>query len=709
MYPSADEDSRLQSQIDSLQEAHDAFISIEAAASRCAGSGYFESLASGLASSLQVACVCIAELVADEPHTAKTTALYFDGQILPSVRYDLRNTPCENVFASRACVYVTGVQQRFPEDQWLADWNIDSYLGTPLLDATGQPIGLLSAMDRRQLADPRLARMLLSLFASNAAGELQRRAAETARSETESRLRLAFDAASMGAWDWDLVTNRVSYSENLNSVLGVELARMPRDSQSILRMIHPADRGQVAATVMRSIVDRQHFSIELRLLLPDGSIRWIASRGHAYYNSENRATRLIGVVSRIDDRRQADEERRRLELRVQQAQKLETLATLAGGVAHDFNNLLQAITSNVELVRASGPMTSGIHGFLDQIEAASERASDLTDQLLSYAGKGRLVHESIDVSRLALEMLQLLEASIAKKAHLLGQFASGIPRVLGDPTHLRQVVLNLIVNAAESLENGASEIRLRTGTMHLDAAQLTRVQSNANLSEGDFVYIEVADTGCGMPPEIRARIFDPFFTTKATGRGLGLAAVLGITFSHGGGVGVESEPGVGTTIRIFLPPAPQELPASIDIADSSRQRAPASVGEGTILVVDDDEFVLESARLLLDTLGFSALTAPNGQQAIELFEAEKNQIDAVLLDLTMPGLSGEAVFRVLRSRRKDLPVVFCSGFSEEDSAELPIEDTISAFLQKPFRSDTLKRTLLSVLSAAREMRQQSGS
>ena len=704
MDQSADENSRLQRQVDSLQEAHDAFISIEAAASRCAGDGYFETLAAGLANSLQVACVCIAELVIDEQNTARTTALYFDGKILPSMRYDLRNTPCENVFNSRACVYVTGVQDRFPEDRLLAEWDIESYLGTPLFDSTGQPIGLLSAMDRRQLTDPRLARMLLSLFASNAAGELQRRAAEMARTETEGRLRLAFDAASMGAWDWDLLANRVSFSENLEIVLGVDPTTLPQDSRSILQLVHPEDRGQVAAAVMRSIVDREHFSIELRIQLSDGSLRWIASRGHAYYGIDNRATRLVGVVNRIDDRRQAEEERQRLESRVLQAQKLETLATLAGGVAHDFNNLLQAITSNVELVRAAGPMTSGVHGFLDQIEAASERAGELTEQLLSYAGKNRLVHESIDISRLALEMLQLLEASIAKRAHLLGQFASGIPRVLGDPTHLRQVVLNLIVNAAESLKDGTSEIRLKSGTMYLDAGQLAHVHSTENLAEGTYVFLEVADTGCGMRPEIRERIFDPFFTTKATGRGLGLAAVLGITCRHGGGVGVESEPDVGTTIRIYLPPAPLDLTPPGGAADLARLRAEIAVGEGLILVVDDDGFVLESARLLLETMGFSTLTASDGQRAIEIFEAHRARIDAVLLDLTMPGLSGDAVFGELRARRADLPIVLCSGFSEEDADRVKIQDSISRFLQKPFRSDALKRTLLSVLGAGREPR-----
>jgi signal transduction histidine kinase/CheY-like chemotaxis protein len=475
---------------------------------------------------------------------------------------------------------------------------------------------------------------------------------------------------------------------------------MPRDSRALLGIVHPDDRGQVAAAVMRSVIDREQFSIELRIEARKGEWRWIASRGHAYYGQDLRATRLVGVVNRIDDRLQAEEERRQLESRVQQAQKLETLATLAGGVAHDFNNLLQAINSNVELARSVMRPNEEIDAYLTQIEAASDRAGELTDQLLSYAGRRRIAWESIDLSRLTLEMSQLLEASIAKRARLLGQFAANLPPVLGDPTQLRQILLNLIVNAAESLPGGGSEIRLKTGTTHLDRQQLARIQASVELFEGNYVFLEVADTGCGMPPEVQSRIFDPFFTTKATGRGLGLAAVLGITCSHAGGVGVESAPGEGTTIRIYLPPAPGHLQAPA--ATHAREAEPAvpDVIEKTVLVVDDDAFVLESARLLLESIGFATISARSGREALEIFDSQQQTIHVVLLDLTMPGVSGDAVLRELRKRAPELPIVLCSGFSEEDAGRLPIHDGISLFLQKPFRSSELRQKLHAVLEAA---------
>jgi len=316
--------------------------------------------------------------------------------------------------------------------------------------------------------------------------------------------------------------------------------------------------------------------------------------------------------------------------------------------------------------------------------------------MLAYSGKGRFVIGRYDLSEIVREMAQMLEVSVSKKATLRYSFASGLPAVEADATQLRQVIMNLITNASESLGDLSGVISVTTGVMECDRAYLADSRLDDRLPEGRYVYLEVADTGSGMDEETLRRIFDPFFTTKFTGRGLGLAVVLGIVRGHHGAIKVYSEPGKGTNFKILFPAVAW---APSDRAASAVQTAPLSHG-GTVLLVDDDAKVRQVGSQMLTNLGFQVLAAATGQEALEAFQKGANEIDCVILDLTMPEMGGEEVFRQLRHLRSDVCVILSSGYNEQEVTQRFVGKGLAGFIQKPYTMANLQVTLNRVLRPA---------
>jgi len=377
------------------------------------------------------------------------------------------------------------------------------------------------------------------------------------------------------------------------------------------------------------------------------------------------------------------------------SRKLESLGILAGGIAHDFNNLLVGILGNAGLALLELPAGSPARPLVEQVEKAALCAAELTNQMLAYAGKGRFVVASVDLSHLVEEMAHLHSAAISKKAILTCDLGEALPAVEGDATQLRQVVMNLLTNASDAVGDESGAITVRTGVVDADRRCLEEAYLSEDLPEGAYVYVEVADTGSGMDAETKARIFDPFFTTKFTGRGLGLAGTLGIVRAHRGAICVESEPGSGTTFRVLLPAAGH--------AAASPEPGPPAAGPpvvtGTVLVVDDEEAVRTVARSALERAGFSVLTACDGREGIEVFRAHADDIAAVVLDLTMPVVSGTEALRGLRALRAGVPVVLSSGYTEEDATGRFGSYETTAFVQKPYRPSELVAKGIEALDA----------
>jgi PAS domain S-box-containing protein len=372
-------------------------------------------------------------------------------------------------------------------------------------------------------------------------------------------------------------------------------------------------------------------------------------------------------------------ELRRTEEALQLAQKLESLGVLAGGIAHDFNNLLTGILGHAEVAKTRLTEDSPIEGNLQQIVKAAERASELIDQMLAYSGRADLAKTVLSVPDLVEDVHSLLVSSISKKAELVFSFASDVPNVEGDATQLRQVAMNLITNASESLDGRAGRIDVSVKTQSL--AEVRRAGLD-ELEADEFVMLQVADSGEGMDPATQARIFDPFFTTKFTGRGLGLAAVQGIVRGHDGWIGVRSRPGSGTVFTVLLPATRRAATANGKVAEA--EVAPTDVC-GTVLVVDDEEAVRGLAEDVLDSAGFRTLLAVDGLDAVELLGRTDGQVDAVLLDFTTPRLGGREAFQGLRGVRQDVPVILCSGFDEREVLREFVPGELAGFVKKPFR------------------------
>jgi PAS domain S-box-containing protein len=414
-------------------------------------------------------------------------------------------------------------------------------------------------------------------------------------------------------------------------------------------------------------------------------------------------TLLFSIIHDITEQRQAQEERDRLQGRVLHAQKLESLGVLAGGIAHDFNNLLVGILGNTGIAMQGLPAGSPAAPVLRTVEQAAQRAADLTRQLLAYAGKGRLSVEPLCLSDLVMDVAQLVDMSIAPTAEVVFDLPPGTPRIEGDATQIRQVAMNLLTNASDALEGRPGRIRVRTGVFHADREYLESSFVPSHEPAGDYAFLEVADNGIGMDQQTLTRIFDPFFTTKFTGRGLGLAAALGIIRGHRGAIKVSSQPGKGTTIRVLFPVVESSEAAATGSASLSEAKPlPTALPDrpgGTILVVDDEKFVRDMVVMALRAAGYSTIAAEDGDAAIEALRTHSAGVSAVVLDMTMPGMSGPAVMHRMRELGLSVPVVLSSGYAEQDVLDGLGDATPAAFLQKPYTNTDLVRTVARVARA----------
>lgn len=372
-------------------------------------------------------------------------------------------------------------------------------------------------------------------------------------------------------------------------------------------------------------------------------------------------------------------ERRKVLQQLQHVQKLEGLGLLAGGIAHDFNNLLMGILGHADLALEECQTGSAVGSSLEQIKQIVLRAADLCRQMLAYSGKGRFVVGPVDLTRVVVDMTNLLEVSISKKAAMRFNLADRLPAVEADASQLRQVVMNLVINAAEAIGQRGGVISVTTGRTVCDEDALRSTYLSEQATPGTYVFLEVADTGCGMDESTRARIFDPFFTTKFTGRGLGLAAVMGIVRGHKGAIKVQSEPGKGSVFTIFLPAC--EAPAEAGEEDAA---VPNWRGSGVLLIVDDEEWIRSVARSMAERTGFSVLTATNGRDAIDLFQHHAHELSCVLMDLTMPHMDGDDAFQEMHRINPHVPIILSSGYNQQDVTQRLVGRGLAGFLQKPY-------------------------
>lgn len=426
---------------------------------------------------------------------------------------------------------------------------------------------------------------------------------------------------------------------------------------------------------------------------PDGRQIWLRTSKLPLRDLDETIIGVLGTYEDITEEKRAAEREQKLQADVQHAQKLESLGVLAGGIAHDFNNILTGILGQADLVLDDLPPVSPVRAKVEAIQSAATSASELCRQMLAYSGKGRFVVAPLDLSEVVREMREMLEAVVSKKVSLQFDLASGLPATNADGTQLQQIILNLVVNASEAIDKGTGIVGVKTGYLECDAEYIRTTLAGHDLAPGGYVTLTVTDTGCGMDPETMERIFEPFFTSKFTGRGLGLSAVLGIVRGHKGAIKTSSEPGKGTTMKLLLPAC--HLPSeSLSLSENT---SPKWRGKGTVLVVDDEPIVREVAQALLERAGLEVMTAEDGLEALAIFKERAQEIDCVILDLTMPHLDGEETFLELRRIRSDVPVILASGYNKEDVTDRFAGTGLAGFIQKPFRLETLTEKVRAIL------------
>jgi PAS domain S-box-containing protein len=386
-------------------------------------------------------------------------------------------------------------------------------------------------------------------------------------------------------------------------------------------------------------------------------------------------------------------ERRQLEEAVRQTQRLESVGVLAAGVAHDFNNILTAILGNVAMVRrrlAAQHLDGELEEMLIAAERAGQRAAHLVKQLLNYAGKGRREIQAVDIAQVTRDALAIVKASTPRKVRLRSDIPRDNPTIEADVGQVQQLILNLVLNGAEAIGEDEGEVFVRLRVREVPENELNEVYAAFSLPSRRYTEIEVTDTGSGMDEQTLQQIFDPFFTTKFMGRGLGLAAALGIVRAHGGGIAVRSSPGKGTTFTVLLPAEQEKLEAPMTVSDSITESAR---GQGLVLVVDDEVAIRSLIQHSLEDLGYTVLSAEHGGQAVELFERSPDDIGLVLLDIVMPVLDGAEAAIAIRKLNPDVPILVMSGIADEDALRRFGEIRISGVVPKPFAPEQLAQSI----------------
>ncbi len=478
------------------------------------------------------------------------------------------------------------------------------------------------------------------------------------------------------------------------------MTEYPRDavlgSSSLLEVLfaEPADWERSRAILLKAARGEGAAQLQFEIRSKSGRPRTLACFSKPILDVEGAPAGALILGVDITRQKRAEIDRRELEAQIQQTQKRESLAVMAGGIAHDFNNLLMGILGNASIVLEELPEETRIRKNVTQIEKTARRAADLIRQMLAYSGKGRFVIETLNLNIVLQDMLPLLTSALSKKAELILDLAPNLPYMEGDASQLRQLIMNLAMNASEALEDRPGVITMRTGTMYCSKSYLGSTYLDDEHAEGDFVYFEITDTGCGMSEETQATLFDPFFSTKFTGRGLGLAAALGIIHGHRGAVKVDSKQGQGTSVRALFPYGTTIRSGAPRTGTADAQDAPQS----TVLVVDDEEAARLVAQEMLERTGYRVIAAADGCEGLQQYQKAPNAIDVVLLDLTMPHLDGEETFHRIRAIRQDARVVLTSGYDEHEVARRFHGLGLAGFLQKPYTPAELRAKIAEALS-----------
>ena len=511
-----------------------------------------------------------------------------------------------------------------------------------------------------------------------------RKQAEAALRESEARLMNAQRLARVGSWERNLETDNIDWSDEMLRILGVS-NDPPSTLAAFLNHVHPKDREKILEAVDKAGLSIAPLDLEYRVIRPDGEARSMHSIIEAVRDDQGVPVRIMSATQDITDSRRAQEEG-------WARQKLESIGTLASGIAHDFNNVLGGVLAQADLAVEELASGSNPAEELRGIRKLAIRGSEIVRQLMVYAGIESEVSGLLDISQIVKEIVELLKVSISKHATLETDLGQGLPAVRGSGAQLRQIVMNLVMNASEAL--GERDGVIHVATRCVPVGRIATITEDG--AEGDWLQLEVSDTGCGMTQETKARVFDPFFTTKSAGHGLGLAVVYGIVRALRGSIHVATESGKGTTFQVLLPCAAKAAGSANDPIPGARDGVRPRQ-KLTVMVVEDEDLLRQAVVKMLLKAGFEVLEAANGSAAIDLLRANGGNIDVILLDATIPGASSHTVVVEAAEARPDVRVILTSAYGPEMITGTMEAPQIRGFIRKPFQLGDLVQTLRSAL------------
>ncbi len=775
------------------------------------GEEFFRRLVKQLASALRVKFAFVSEVAATNPDWVRLLAFWERDGYGENFEYATQGTPCEQVLERGLVIYRSGVQERFPEDQWLREAGVESYLAMPIFDPAGQPMGHLGVMHDAPMEEDRAAESVLRIFAARAGAELQRKRAEEGLRESERRFRTAFDDAPIGialaGLDGRLLQVNRAFCQMLGYAEEELLAKTfrdfthPEDLAESERRSKPLFSGQIPS-----------FHLEKRYVQKDGQVVWGALQASVVTDPDGVPLYAVVQIEDITERRRAEENRRRLaeileatpdfvgiatvdgqvlyrnaaarrllgmpegadasemtiweahpepwnvylrseaipaairegswsgetvfrrrdgstfpasqvliahrtsegkvtflstiardvserralEEQLRQSQKMEAIGSLAGGIAHDFNNLLTAILGHAQILLSDLSQSDPHRVEAEEIRKAGRRAAQLTNQLLAFSRRQVLELRVLDLNEVVREVEAMLRPVIGEDIQLVTHLDPELGQVKADPGQIEQVIMNLAVNARDAMPSGGT-LRLETANADPEGGGRRRLAPSASTR---CVMLAVSDTGHGMDVETRSRIFEPFFTTKQPGKGtgLGLSTAYGIVKQIGGEIHVESEPGRGTTFRIYLP----RIGGKAEIAAPTRTQAAARRSSETVLVAEDEAAVREIVGRVLRAQGYRVWEARDGAAALLIHAEDEHAIDLLLTDVVMPGLSGLDLAQRLRERNPGLRVIYMSGYADNAAVNEAMRQAGGSFLPKPFTPDEVVRKVREVLDRPAE-------
>ena len=655
------------------------------------GQDFFRSLVEHLCRSLGVDLAVVGAIDPARPTSVQTLAYARGGVLQPDIAYEIQGTPCENILRQGFCHYPTDLQRQFPEDRFLIELGIDSYMGCPLFARSGEPLGLIAVLHHQPIPDPVLASTVIRVVAARAGAELERERFEDALQASERKLResqrileTVMNNIPQGVFWKDRQSRYLGCNRVVSEAFGLS---SPQAVVSATDFDFPSLTHEEAAFFVakdREVIDRDQpeYGIVEPATLADGRSIWMETSKIPMHDDQGRVIGVLGTWQDIT-------ERKLLEEQLRQSQKMEAVGQLAAGVAHDFNNLLMVICGYSESLLAELPQ--GRHRELvAAISDAGEKAALLTRQLLTFSRK-QLVHPQVlDPNTVIRQTQQLLQRLLGEDVQIETSLTPEAELVRVDPGQLEQVVINLSVNARDAMPTGGT-LGIETETVELDA---DFCRQHAEAVPGRYTRLSVADTGTGMSPEVLQRIFEPFFTTKQPGKGtgLGLPTVYGIVKQCGGFIEVRTQVGQGTRFQMYFPAVGMRQ-APVD----ERALAEAPGGSETILLVEDDEALRRLIRHVLESRGYTVVSAANGRDGLTKAAAFSGQIALVVSDVVMPEMSGRVMAERLHETQPGLKVLFLSGHTDDAVMHHGVTDANVPFLQKPISPAVLVRKVRELL------------